>query len=307
MATADAPARAQPIGAAIPQSPRRFRRILSGSVLPRIVLILASLLFITPFYWMVVSALKTNQELTRFPPSLIPGAWAWNNFVDAVNYIPFGLYTVNSLVITLGVTIGSVLSNTLVAYGFSRIRWPGRNVLFYICVATLFLPYPVILVALFDIFSKLPSFGIQHATSWVDTFLPLIVPAFFGNALYIFLMRQFMLGIPRELSDAARVDGANELQAFWHVILPLTKPAIMVVAIFSAVAAWNEFLLPLLYLQDNEKYPLAVGLAFYTSEHDVAYNLLMAAATLVVLPVVVVFVLAQRFFVEGITVGGVKG
>ncbi len=131
--------------------------------------------------------------------------------------------------------------------------------MFYICIATLFLPYPVILVALFDIFGKLPSFGLQGARSWVDTFLPLIVPAFFGNPFYIFLMRQFMLGIPRELSDAARVDGASEIQTFWRVILPLTKPAIVVVAIFAAVGAWNEFLLPLLYLQDDSKYPLAVG------------------------------------------------
>jgi multiple sugar transport system permease protein len=224
-----------------------------------------------------------------------------------VNYIPFGLYALNSLIITVGITIGAVLSNTVVAYGFSRIQWPGRNIMFYICIATLFLPYPVILVALFDIFGKLPSFGLQGARSWVDTFLPLIVPAFFGNPFYIFLMRQFMLGIPRELSDAARVDGASEIQTFRRVILPLTKPAIVVVAIFAAVGAWNEFLLPLLYLQDDSKYPLAVGLAFYTSQHDVAYNLLMAAATLVVLPVVVIFLFAQRFFVEGITVGGVKG
>jgi len=176
-----------------------------------------------------------------------------------------------------------------------------------VCLATVFLPYPVVLVALFDIFGKLPSFGIQGARSWVDTFLPLIVPAFFGNPFYIFLMRQFMMGIPRELSDASRVDGASELQTFWHVILPLTKPAVVVVAILAAVAAWNEFLLPLLYLQSNEKYPLAVGLAFYTQEHDVLYNLLMAASTLIVLPIVVMFLLFQRFFIEGITVGGVKG
>jgi len=180
-------------------------------------------------------------------------------------------------------------------------------VLFYICVATIFLPYPVILVALFDIFGKLPSFGVQGAQHWVNTFLPLIVPAFFGNPFYIFLMRQFMLGIPRELSDAARVDGASEIRTFWNVILPLTKPAVVVVAILAAVAAWNEFLLPLLYLQENDKYPLAVGLVFFTSEHDVSYNLLMAASTLIVLPVVILFIFAQRFFIEGITVGGVKG
>ena len=159
-----------------------------------------------------------NSRRPCFPPQ-----WVWQNFVDAVNYIPFGLYALNSTIITVGITIGSVLSNTVVAYGFSRIQWPGRNALFYVCIATLFLPYPVILVALFDIFGKLPSFGLQGAHSWVDTFLPLIVPAFFANPFYIFLMRQFMLGIPKELSDAARVDGASEIRTFWNVILPLTE------------------------------------------------------------------------------------
>jgi multiple sugar transport system permease protein len=299
---------AQPEVATRTQSRRRqIGNRLTESILPRIILIAAAFVFILPFYWMFVSALKSNRELRNFPPTLVPLDWVWQNFVDAVNYIPFGLYALNSLIITVGVTIGAVLSNTLVAYGFSRIQWPGRNKVFYLCIATLFLPYPVILVALFDIFGRLPSFGLQGSRSWVNTFLPLIVPAFFGNPFYIFLMRQFMLGIPRELSDAARVDGANEIQTFWRVILPLTKPAVVVVAIFAAVGAWNEFLLPLLYLQENSKYPLAVGLAFYTSEHDVAYNLLMAAATLVVLPVIVVFIFGQRFFVEGITVGGVKG
>jgi multiple sugar transport system permease protein len=300
---------AQPAAVAtvIPKKRRSIVQILRGSVGPRIILVLAAALFIVPFYWMFVTALKSNAELTHFPPTVIPGNWVWQNFVDAVNYIPFGLYALNSLIITVGVTIGAIVSNTLVAYGFSRIQWPGRNLMFYMCIATLFLPYPVILVALFDIFGKLPSFGLQGAHSWVDTFLPLIVPAFFGNPFYIFLMRQFMLGIPHELSDAAKVDGASEIQTFRKVILPLAKPAVVVVAIFSAVGAWNEFLLPLLYLQDQSKYPLAVGLAFYTSEHDVAYNLLMAASTLVVLPVILCFIFAQRFFVEGITVGGVKG
>jgi multiple sugar transport system permease protein len=291
----------------IPKRRRGLGRIFTGSVAPRVILILGAFLFIIPFYWMVVSALKSNHELTQFPPSLIPGEWVWQNFVDAVNYIPFGLYAINSVIITVGVTIGAVISNTLVAYGFSRIQWPGRNLVFYMCIATLFLPYPVILVALFDIFGKLPAFGLQGSQSWVDTFLPLIVPAFFGNPFYIFLMRQFMLGIPRELSEAAKIDGASEIQTFRKVILPLAKPAVVVVAIFSAVGAWNEFLLPLLYLQDSSKYPLAVGLAFYTSQHDVAYNLLMAASTLVVLPIILCFIFAQRFFVEGITVGGVKG
>jgi multiple sugar transport system permease protein len=276
----------------------RLSRFLKRSILPRVVLVGMAILFLAPLYWMLISALKTPRELATFPPSLIPHSWVWSNFIDAVNFIPFGLYAFNSLIITLGVTIGAVLSNTLVAYGFSRIRWVGRDALFYICMATLFLPFPVLIVGLFDIFAGL---------GWVNTYLPIIVPAFFANPFYIFLMRQFMLTIPRELSDAARVDGASELQTFFRVILPLTKPTVVVVAIFSAVAAWNEFLLPLLYLQDEEKYTLAIGLAFFRSTHDVAFNLLMAASALVVLPVIVVFLLAQRFFVEGITVGGVKG
>jgi multiple sugar transport system permease protein len=294
--------------AAVTATPRRpRRRVVTQSILPRVVLIIAAIVFIAPFYWMLITALKSTSESVAFPPTLIPQAWAWQNFIDAVNYIPFGLYALNSLTITVGATVGAVLSNTLIAYGFSRIPWPGRNKIFYLCLATIFLPYPVVLVALFDIFSKLPSLGFQGQQSWINTFLPLIVPAFFGNPFYIFLMRQFMMGIPRELSDAARVDGASELQTFWRVILPLTKPAVTVIGILAAVAAWNEFLLPLLYLQENEKYPLAVGLAFFTSQHDVAFNLLMAASTLIVLPVIVVFLLAQRFFIEGITVGGVKG
>lgn len=303
MATADA---ARPFAAPMP-SRRRLGRLLSRAVVPRIVLIIGSLVFIAPFYWMFVSALKTPQEGTRVPPTLIPETWVWENFPNAVNFIPFATFAFNSFIITLGMTIGAVLSNTLVAYGFSRISWPGRDKLFYVCVATIFLPYPVILVALFDIFGRLPAFGLQGSNSWVNTFLPLIVPAFFGNAFYIFLMRQFMLTIPHELTDAAKVDGASEFQVFRLVILPLTRPAITVVAIFAAVYAWNEFLLPLLYLHEQSKYPLAVGLAFFTSEHDVAYNLLMAASTLVVLPVVIVFLFAQRFFVEGVTLGGVKG
>jgi multiple sugar transport system permease protein len=297
----------QPITRSLTRRKGWLGRLFSRSILPRVVAIAFAILFIVPFYWMLISSVKSPQEGTRVPPTLIPETWVWQNFSDAVSFIPFSLFALNSAIITLGITIGAVLSNTVIAYGFSRIDWPGRDKVFYVCLATIFLPYPVILVALFDIFGKLPAFGIQGSNSWVNTFLPLIVPAFFGNPFYIFLIRQFMLTIPRELSDAARVDGASEFQTFWKVILPLTKPAVTVVGIFAAVAAWNEFLLPLLYLHEQTKYPLAVGLAFFTSEHDVSYNLLMAAATLVVLPVVVIFLLAQRFFIEGVTVGGVKG
>jgi multiple sugar transport system permease protein len=284
--------------AALPRRPRRPSHFFQRKVLPRIVLIAVCIFFLIPFYWMIVTALKPTPELSRFPPTLLPANPAISNFVDAMQFIDFPRLFGNSVVITAGMTVGAVISNTIVAYGFSRIRWIGRDIVFYIVVATVFIPFPVIMVALFDIFAKI---------GWVNTYYPLIVPAFFANPFYIFLLRQFMLGIPNELSDAARVDGANEFQIFYRVILPLTLPAVTVVAIFAAIGAWNEFLLPLIYVYDEEKYPLSIGLALFRSSHDVAFNLLMAAATLVVLPIVILFIFFQRFFIEGITVGGVKG
>ncbi len=277
------------------RAPLGPRRIV---VVPRVFLVLMCLVYFLPFYWMVSTALKTSQELLSFPPTLWPHAPRLQNFVDAVNYIPFGRFFVNSLILTAGATIGAVLSNTLVAYGFSRIPWKGREALFYVALATVFIPFPVTLIALFDIFSKL---------HWINTYLPLIVPTFFGQAFYMFMMRQYLLGLPHELSAAATIDGASEGMIFWYIIAPLMKPAIAVVAIFAAVNAWNDFLNPLIYLQTEARYPLSIGLQFFRAEHSVAFSLLMAASTLVVLPIAVLFVVFQRFFVQGITVGAVKG
>ena len=280
-------------------APRPWRRVSVPKTLGvRIGLIVASVLFLAPLYWMANSALKNIDELSAFPPTLYPHAPAFDNFVRAVTYIPFGTFLLNSVILTTGVAIGAAISNPLIAYGFSRIKWPGRDFVFGIVLATIFLPFPVLIVALFDIFAKL---------HWIDTFLPIIVPAFFGNPFFIFLMRQFFLGLPNEISEQARIDGANEFQVFLRIIMPLAKPAVAVVIIFAAVQAWGEFLTPLLFLQDESKYPLSIGLQFYRQEHDVAYNLLMAASTLIVLPVVALFLAFQRFFIEGITVGAVKG
>ncbi|HEX2682196.1 MAG TPA: carbohydrate ABC transporter permease [Candidatus Dormibacteraeota bacterium] len=279
-----------------PRPERRLRIPRTWAV--RFGLIVAALLFLLPFYWMANSALKDLQELSAFPPTLYPHTPAWANFQRAVTYIPFGTFLLNSIILTTGVTLGAAISNPLIAYGFSRIQWPGRDFVFGIVLATIFLPFPVLIVALFDIFAKL---------GWIDTFLPIIVPAFFGNPFFIFLMRQFLLGLPSEISEQARIDGANEFQVFFHIILPLAKPAIAVVVIFAAVQAWGEFLTPLLFLQDESKYPLSIGLQFYRQEHDVAYNLLMAASSLIVLPIVALFLAFQRFFIQGVTVGAVKG
>ncbi len=278
--------------------PQRSARRIRKLIFARLTLLLLCALFLTPLYWMVITALKSDQELTQFPPTLIPHDPQWSNFIEAVQFIPFGTYLWNTSVITFFSILGAAISNPIIAYGFSRIQWPGRDKVFYFVIATIFIPFPVLMVALFDIFARI---------GWVNTFLPLIVPMFFRNPFWIFLIRQFMMQIPNEISDAARVDGAGEFQVFYRIILPLCKPAIAVVAIFAAVHAWNDFLGPLIYLQDESKYTLAIGLQFFRSLHDVEFSLLMAASTLVVLPIVAIFLLFQRFFVEGLTVGGVKG
>lgn len=272
--------------------------VLATKVLPRVLLAAMCLVFIFPFYQMIITSLKTTKELNAFPPTLWPHTPVWSNYVDAVKYISFFRYTLNSLIIAGGVTIGAVISNSLIAYGFARIRWPGRDTVFFIALATMFIPFPVTIVALFDIFAKI---------HWVNTYLPIIVPAFFGQAFSIFLMRQFLMEIPKELSEAARMDGSNEMQTFFVVILPLMKPAIAVVAIFAGVGAWNDFLTPLLFLNSEKLYPLSIGLQFYRSQHTVQYSLLMAASTLVVLPLIALFLSFQKFFIEGVTVGSIKG
>lgn len=283
-----------------PESPRQLlgmSRSQKRTAYARLVLVPMAVLYTLPYYWMAVTSLKSNEELGASPPTLVPHSWQWSNFSEAVTYIPFNQYLLNTLIITGLTMLGAVISNPIVAYGFSRVQWPGRDMVFYIVIATVFIPFPVLIVALFDIFAKL---------GWVNTFLPLIVPAFFGNAFWIFLMRQFLMQIPQEISDAAKLDGANELQVAYQIVLPLAKPAIAVVAIFAAISAWNDFLGPLLYLQDESKYTLSVGLTFFRSQHDVQFNLLMAASTLVVIPVVLIFLAFQRSFIDGLTVGSIK-
>ena len=263
----------------------------------RLLLILFSIALLLPLYWMVATALKTDQELAVFPPTLFPRNPQWNNFAEAVNFIPFFKFLGNTLTVTVLTVIGSVISNPLIAYGFSRLEWPGRDRVFLLVMATVFIPFPVVIIALFDIFARL---------GWINTFLPLVVPMFFGQAFWIFLMRQFLMQIPMEVSDAGRIDGANEFQVFSQIVLPLTLPAVGVIGIFAALYAWNDFIGPLIYLQDESKYTLAIGLTFFRSQYDVQFNLLMAASTLIVLPVVVIFLLFQRAFLEGITLGSVK-
>ena len=265
-----------------------FRYLLLGIV---------GLLFLLPIYWMIISSLKPEYAVFAQPPVWWPTPPQWQNYVNALTELPFDTYALNTLIIAVGAVIGHVFSCTLVAYGFARLRAPGKRPLFIILLATLMLPYPVVMIPQYIIFSEL---------DWVNTFRPLIVPTFFGNAFFIFLLRQFFLQIPIDLEDAARIDGANLLQIIWYIILPIARSAIATVAIFTFQFAWNDFLAPLIFLQDQSHYTLMLGLSFFRSSFEVNWAYLMAASLSVAAPVIMLFFFAQRAFVEGISLGGVK-
>ena len=257
-----------------------------------------ALLFLIPFLWMISSSLKPNYQIFEVPPRWIPNPPQWDNYREALTTLPFDRYMVNTAIITALTIAGHVVSCTLIAYAFARLRAPGRDMLFLVVLATMMLPYPVTMVPLYVLFKQL---------GWINTFLPLTVPAFFGSAFYIFLLRQFFLTIPPDFEDAAIIDGANTLQILWRVILPLSMPAVATVAIFTFQAAWNDFLAPLIYLQKPELYTVTLGLQFFRSTYTTNWAYLMAASLVTSLPVIVVFFLAQRYFIEGITLSGVKG
>jgi multiple sugar transport system permease protein len=254
-----------------------------------------------PFLWMVSTALKPDALVFSIPPQWFPRPWVWRNFVDSMTILghPVHLYAWNTIVIaSLGV-LGVTLSSSLVAFGFARLDFPGRNLLFILVISTMMLPRFVTIVPQFILFQKM---------GWLDTFKPLIVPYWFGAPFHIFLLRQFFLVIPKELDDAARVDGASSLQIYWQIILPLSKPALATVAIFAFVYHWNDLLEPLIFLASQRNWTLALFLASFQGYMlQPRWNLLMAASTILTLPVLVLFFFAQRLFIGGITVTGIKG
>jgi multiple sugar transport system permease protein len=270
-----------------------------SSVIARVLLIGLSLLFLLPLYWMIASALKSGHELSLYPPTWFPQNIHWENFTNAVNAMPFWSFFRNTAVITIMSVIFAVVSNFIVAYGFSCIQWKGRDKLFYIVLATLFIPFPVTLIPMFDLYANL---------GWVNTWLPLIVPNLFASAFYTFLLRQFLLQIPKDMLDAARLDGANEWRIAWRLVFPTAIPALTAVAIFSEVGAWNDFMGPLIYLQDVNVQTLSIGLQTFrqTNQQDIQFNELMAASFLVIAPLIILFFVFQRFFLKGITLGGFK-
>jgi ABC-type glycerol-3-phosphate transport system permease component len=254
-------------------------------------------LFLIPLLWMVSSSLKPNYQVMQVPPQWLPRPPRWANYREALTMLPFGRYLLNTAAITLLTIAGHLLSCTLIAYAFARLRAPGRDALFVVLLATLMLPYPVTMVPLYVLF---------NALGWINTMLPLVVPAFLGSAFYVFLLRQFFLTVPRDFEDAARMDGANLAQILVYIMLPLALPALATVTIFTFQAAWNDFLGPLIYLQRPELYTVTLGLQFFRTTYTVDWAYLMAASLVTVLPMILLFFLAQRAFIEGIAVGGLK-
>ena len=262
------------------------------------VLILLSIMWVLPMIWMISTSLKVDSQIFTWPPEFIPRPVRWDNYPEAASYIPLGLYMRNTLYVSIGTVTGSLLSCPLVAYGLARIPWKGRNLLFTLTLATMMLPFQVTMIPLFVFFRQL---------GWINSWRPLIVPSFFGSAFYIFLLRQFFMQIPQDLVDAAKIDGANELGIFVRIILPLVKPALAVIALFEVLHRWGDFLGPLIYLNESRLYTVSLGLQQYRSEHSTEWAYLMAASTMVTLPVIIVFIFTQHTFIEGITLTGIKG
>ncbi|WP_081909126.1 carbohydrate ABC transporter permease [Deinococcus sp. YIM 77859] len=279
--------------------PRRVSGLLLGRALAFAALVGLSLLILYPALWMVSTSLKPDDQVFAYPPRWIPNPIVWENYARAWASAPFTRYAINSLFYAVSVTFGTVLSCSLAAYGFSKLRFPGRDFLFLVMLSTMMIPGLVTMVPQYVLFSKL---------GWINTYLPLIVPSFFAGAFFTFMLRQYFLTIPNELLEAARVDGASELWIWARVMLPLATPALATVAIFTFDGAWNDYVNPLLYLNDERLYTLQVGLKFFQDANNVQWQLLMAASVLVLLPVVLIFFVFQKYFVEGATLtGSVKG
>lgn len=278
---------------------RRRRRVWPRRTVLYLLLLAGAVPTIMPFVWLLRSAFMGSRQIFISPPQWIPHPWEFSNFTGALTAVSFGQYFINTMIIEVLVLVGTVVSCAVSAFSFARLRWRGRNVVFGILLSSLMLPYAVTLIPTFMAWQKLGA---------VNTFVPLIVPAFFaaGGVFNIFLMRQFFLTIPYELDEAAYIDGATPWQVFWRVTVPLSRPVLVVVILFTFVGVWNDFLNPVIYLNDSSKYTLALGLASFQSVYNAQWGYLMAASTVVIAPIIVLFFIGQRYFIEGVTLTGIK-
>jgi multiple sugar transport system permease protein len=261
-------------------------------------LITLSILFLFPFLWLIGTSVKPENEAMAFPPTMLPKEWDLANYKEVFTLVDFGQYYMNSIIVTVCVVIGTVVSSTIVAYGFARIKGRGRNFWFVLLLGTMMLPPQVTMIPVYMIFSKL---------GWVNTFLPLIVPSFFGSAYFIFLLRQFFKTIPKELEESAYLDGCGPFGIFWRIIIPLSVPSIITVALLSFMWTWNDFLNPLIYLNDDSKYTLALGILQFKGALLIQWGPMMAASVFIILPLIIIFFVGQKYFVQGIATTGGKG
>lgn len=273
------------------------RRNFIGKAFVYSTLLMGSFVILMPLLWMLSTSLKKLSQVFRFPPEFIPNPVVWSNYSHALTVLPFHLFLKNTMIIVVPAVIGEVFVCAFVAYAFSRLTWKGRDSLFIVVVSTMMLPGQVTLI---------PTFIFFRYLGWLDTFLPLIIPSFFGNGFYIFLLRQYFKTLSKDLDDAAVIDGCSKFSVFWRLTLPMSKPALGAVAIFSFTHHWNEFFRPLIYLFSKEKFTLALGLRFFQGSYQTQWNSLMAASLVVMLPVIIIFFLAQKYFIQGVVLSGHK-
>jgi multiple sugar transport system permease protein len=262
------------------------------------VVVVSAFLILLPFIWMFLSSFKVNAEIFVYPPKWVPSVWRWENYKRVLDAMPFGTFTFNSLKISTLSVIGQLLSCSLAAFAFARLKFPGRDIMFTIWLACLMIPTQVLII---------PLYAIYNTLGLIDTHLPLILPNFFGGAFGTFLLRQFFMTIPTDFDDAATIDGATKLQIYWHIYLPMAKPALATLAVFVFMANWNDLLGPIIYLTSYNKMTLSVGLAFFKGQYTTDWPLLMSGALISIIPITVVYAFAQRYFVNGVVLSGLKG
>lgn len=276
----------------------RGRKQIRVRVISYVLLAAISVLMIFPFFWMLRSSFMTNREIMTMPIQWLPSHYNLDNFKEGFTKAPFGRYFLNSGLIVVLNLVGAIFSSSFIAFGFERLRFKGRNFWFALMLSTMMIPYTVLMI---------PQFLIWQSVGGYDTFYPLIVPCFFGTAFNVFLIRQFYAGIPKEYDEAALVDGANYFVIFTRVVLPMSKPALCTVGVFTFMNTWNDFMGPLLYLDDQKMKTVSLALQNFMGQHTSDWNLMMAVATVITIPMVIVYFMAQKYFIEGITFSGLKG
>lgn len=261
-----------------------------------ILLTAVAIYFLAPFVYMLFTTFKTEAEAIAYPPKLFSSKWLFENFTNAWKSQPFGTYLKNSILVTVLTTAGQILSCSMVAYGFAKFDFKGKNILFMVLLSTMMIPWDVTMI---------PQYMEFNMFGWINTLKPLIIPAWFGSAYYIFLMRQFLMGVPKDFEEAARIDGANSFQIYWKIYMPILKPSLILVGVLNMITVWNDYLGPLIFLQDRSKYTLALGLASFKGVHSTKIIPMLCITVIMIIPPIIAFIVAQKYIVEG-TSGSTK-